>query len=34
VFFANVRGEHHKTDEVVESRTMVYVIEVDIILVS
>ena len=34
VFFAKVRGEHHKTEEVVESRTMVYVIEGDIILVS
>ena len=34
VFFAKVRGEHHKTKEVVESKTMVYVIEGDIILVS
>ena len=34
VFFAKVRGEHHKTKEVVESRTMVYVIEGDIIIVS
>jgi hypothetical protein len=34
VFFAKVMGEHHKTEEVVESRTMVYVIEGDIILVS
>jgi hypothetical protein len=34
VFFAKVRGEHHETKEVVESRTMVYVIEGDIILVS
>ena len=34
VFFAKVRGEHHKTEEVVESRTMVYVIKGDIILVS
>lgn len=34
VFFAKVRGEHHETEEVVESRTMVYVIEGDIILVS
>jgi hypothetical protein len=33
-FFAKVRGEHQKTEEVVESRTMVYVIEGDIILVS
>ena len=34
VFFAKVRGEHHETKEVVESKTMVYVIEGDIILVS
>jgi hypothetical protein len=34
VFFAKVRGEHHETEEVVESRTMLYVIEGDIILVS
>jgi hypothetical protein len=34
VFFAEVRGEHLETEEVVESRTMVYVIEGDIILVS
>jgi hypothetical protein len=34
VFFAKVRGEHHETKEVVESRTMVYVIEGDIILQS
>jgi hypothetical protein len=34
VFFAKVRGEHHETEEVVESRTMVCVIEGDIILVS
>jgi hypothetical protein len=34
VFFAKVRGEHHETEEVVESRTMVYVIDGDIILVS
>jgi hypothetical protein len=34
VFFAKVRGEHHKTEEVVESRTTVYMIEGDIILVS
>jgi hypothetical protein len=34
VFFAKVRREHHMTEEVVESRTMVYVIEGDIILVS
>jgi hypothetical protein len=34
VFFAKVRGEHHETEEVVESRTMVYVIKGDIILVS
>ena len=34
VFFAKVRGEHHETEEVVKSRTMVYVIEGDIILVS
>jgi hypothetical protein len=32
VFFAKVRGEHHETEEVVESRMMVYVIEGDIIL--
>ena len=25
IFFAKVRGEHHETEEVVESRTMVYV---------
>jgi hypothetical protein len=30
VFFAKVRGEHHNTEEVVESRTMVYVIEGEI----
>ena len=34
VFFAKVRGEHYKTGEVVESRTMVYVIEGSIVLVS
>jgi hypothetical protein len=34
VFFTKVRGEHHETKEVVESKTMVYVIEGDIILVS
>ena len=34
VFFAKVRGEHHKTGEVVESRTMVYVIRGSIVLVS
>ena len=34
VFFAKVRGEHHTTEEVVETRTMVYMIEGDIILVS
>jgi hypothetical protein len=34
VFFAKVRGEHHETEEVVKSRTMVYMIEGDIILVS
>jgi hypothetical protein len=34
VLFAKVRGEHHKTEEVVETRTMMYVIEGDIILVS
>ena len=34
VFFVKVRGEHHETKEVVESRTMVYVIEGNIILVS
>jgi hypothetical protein len=34
VFFAMVRGEHHETEEVVESNMMVYVIEGDIILVS
>jgi hypothetical protein len=34
VFFAKVRGKHHETEEVVESRTMVYLIEGDIILVS
>jgi hypothetical protein len=34
VFFAKVRGEHNETKEVVESKTMVYVIEGDIILVS
>jgi hypothetical protein len=34
VFFAKRRGEHQETEEVVESRTMVYVIEGDIILVS
>ena len=34
VFFAEVREEHHETEDVVESRTMVYVIQGDIILVS
>ena len=34
VFFAKARGEHHETEEEVESRTMVYVIEGNIILVS
>jgi hypothetical protein len=34
VFFAKVRGEQHETKEVVESKTMVYMIEGDIILVS
>ena len=34
VFFAKVRGEHYVTSEVVESRTMVYVIEGSIVLVS
>jgi hypothetical protein len=34
VFFAKVRGEHHETEEVVEARTIVYVIEGNIILVS
>jgi hypothetical protein len=34
VYFAKVRGKHHKTEKVVVSRTMVYVIEGDIILVS
>jgi hypothetical protein len=34
IFFAKVRGEHHETEEVVESRMMVYVIKGDIILVS
>ena len=34
MFFAKVRGEHHETEEVIESRTMVYVIKGDIILVS
>jgi len=34
VFFAKVRGEHHETQECVESRTMVYVIEGNIVLVS
>ena len=33
-FFAKVSGEHHETKEVVEFKTMVYVIEGDIILVS
>ena len=34
VFFAKVRGEHHETQECVEARTMVYVIEGKIVLVS
>ena len=34
VFFAKVRGEHYMTGEVVESRSMVYVIEGNIVLVS
>ena len=34
VFFAKVRGEHHETKEVVASRTMVYVIEGDLVIVS
>ena len=34
VFFAKVRGEHYETQEVVEARSMVYVIEGDIVLVS
>ena len=34
VFFAKVRGEHYITGEVVESRSMVYVIEGNIVLVS
>ena len=34
VFFAVVRGEHYMTCEVVESRSMVYVVEGDIVLVS
>ena len=34
MFLAKVRGEHHETEEVVESKTMVYMIEGDIILVS
>ena len=34
VFFAKVRGEHYMTGEVVESRSMVYVIKGNIVLVS
>ena len=34
VFFAKIRGEHFKTGEVVEVKSMVYVIEGDIMLVS
>ena len=34
VFFAKVRGEHYMTGEVVESRSMVYVVEGDIVLAS
>ena len=34
VFYAKVRGEHHLSAEVVETRAMVYVIEGDIVLVS
>ena len=32
--FPKVRGEHHETKKVVESKTMVYGIEGDIVLVS
>ena len=34
VFFAKVKGEHYETKEVVEARSMVYVIEGNIVLVS
>jgi hypothetical protein len=34
VFFANIIGEQHETEEVVGTKTMVYVIERDIILVT
>ena len=33
VFFAKVRGEHYETQEVVEARSTVYVIEENIVLV-
>ena len=34
VFFAKVRGEHWETGEVVKSKSMVYMIEGNIVLIS
>ena len=34
VFYGKIRGEHHEMGEVVETKSMVYVIEGDIVLVS
>ena len=34
VFFAKVRGEHWETGEVVESKSMVYMIKGNIVLIS